>query len=43
MIVFNEHEGKRTGYQWFRVENPEDFKIDSVYYLSPKMQKSTLK
>ncbi|NHE56160.1 hypothetical protein [Cyclobacterium plantarum] len=43
MFIFNEHQGKRTGYQWFRVDNPEDYKIDSVYYLSPKMQNRALK
>ncbi|WP_339925815.1 hypothetical protein [uncultured Cyclobacterium sp.] len=39
MFVFNEHEGKRTGYQWFRVDNPDEYKLDSTYYLSPKVIK----
>ncbi|MEX0884442.1 MAG: hypothetical protein WDZ72_13310 [Cyclobacteriaceae bacterium] len=43
MFIFNEHEGKRTGYQWFRVDNPDEFQIDSTYYLSPKIQQRALK
>jgi len=43
MFIFNEHEGKRTGYQWFRVDNPDQFKIGSTYQLEPKIQKGTLK
>ncbi|MEX2513372.1 MAG: hypothetical protein WD398_10745 [Cyclobacteriaceae bacterium] len=43
MFIFNEHEGNRTGYQWFRVDNPDEFQVDSTYYLSPKIKQNALK
>ena len=43
MFIFNEHEGRRTSYQWFRVDNPQEYKIDSTYQIGPKVRKATLK
>jgi hypothetical protein len=41
LFIFNEYEGKRTGYQWFRVDNPHEFIVDSVYQFGPKIQRRT--
>lgn len=42
MFIFNEHQGKGAGYQWFRVDNPDEYTLGSTYYLSPKIGKKTM-